>query len=87
MLVCQLTPYLLITGLFFAAGVVFDGREDIRVAYGQDTNLALWTRFAVVAAGVWALSVVAIFLQARWWTRERQRADPLVKTTPDEQAR
>jgi hypothetical protein len=56
----QVASYLLITGVFFAAGVVFDGREDLRVLYGRDTQLALWSRFAAVAAAVWVASAVAV---------------------------
>lgn len=59
-LLWQVALYLLIVGVFFAAGVVFDGQEDLRVLYGRDTQLALWSRFAVVAAAVWVASALAV---------------------------
>lgn len=51
---------MLIVGVFFAAGVVFDGREDLRVIHGRDSQLALWSRFAVVVAAVWIASALAV---------------------------
>jgi hypothetical protein len=59
-LLWQVASYLLVTGAFFAAGVIFDGREDLRVLYGRDTQLALWSRFAAVAAAVWVASGLAV---------------------------
>lgn len=59
-LLWQVASYLLIVGAFFAAGVVFDGRGDLRVIHGRDSQLALWSRFAVVVAAVWMASALAV---------------------------
>jgi hypothetical protein len=60
--VWQLATYLLFAGCFFAVGVVFDGRDDLRVRFGQDTWLGIWSRFAFVAAAVWVASALAVAL-------------------------
>jgi hypothetical protein len=59
----QLASYLVITSAFFAAGVVFDGREDLRVLYGRDTAIAQWSRFAAAVAAIWVASGIAIALK------------------------
>lgn len=61
----QLVLYALVTGALFAAGLVFDGREDLRIRFGQDTELGLWSRFAGVAAAVWLTSALAVVVCAR----------------------
>jgi uncharacterized membrane protein YhaH (DUF805 family) len=61
----QVVLYALVMGPFFSAGVVFDGREDLRVRFGQDTEFALWARFVVVAAAVWLTTALAAVTCAR----------------------
>jgi uncharacterized membrane protein YhaH (DUF805 family) len=61
----QLVLYALVTGFYFAAGLVFDGREDLRIRFGQDTDLGLWSRFAGVATAMWIASALAVVVCAR----------------------
>jgi hypothetical protein len=73
----QVASYLLVTGAFFAAGVTFDGQEGLRVLYERDTQLALWSRFAAVAAAVWVASGLALAMS-------RPRSQGHIKPTEGE---
>lgn len=82
----QLASYLVITGAFFSAGVVFDGREDLRIVHGRDTAFALWSRFASVDVAIWVASGIAITLyrarRPRNGERVRTQSNPPVARTP-----
>lgn len=70
--VWQIALYAFVTGAFFAAGVVFDGREDLRVRFGEDSKFGSWSRLAAVAGALWITTVAA----APCFCRSRSHGKP-----------